>query len=733
MEKEITAARRDDHPSSKAPPSVEEKVNILIVDDRADKLLALDAAIAELNQNVVLARSGKEALRALLQQDFAVILLDVNMPGMDGFETAAMIRQRRRSEFTPIILVSAVNDTDNHVSRGYSLGAVDYILSPIIPEILRAKVSVFVDLFRKTAQIERQAEERAQFIRTEAARVEAETARERFAFLAEASNVLASSLRYEETFGNLARLIVPRLADYCFIDMCEADETVRTVAVAHRDPEQEATLREFRARFPVDLTCQSGLGYVLRTGSTEVCNDFAENEETRRTMPREQIEAIRALGVRSYLLTALCARGRILGALALIGTELNAFGEAEVAQAEELARRAALALDNASHYEAAQKAQHAAETANQAKDQFLAMLSHELRTPLTPVLMTIALLEDEPDFPEQFRPSLEVVRRNIQLEARLIDDLLDLTRVSKGKVQLKLETVDAHTVIRSALDICNSEIEDKKLSVDYKATGAAAWLRADAARLQQVFWNLVKNAVKFTPEGGRLKIRTQVRDQALEVQVIDTGIGIEAEVLPKIFNAFEQGTRSLSGLGLGLAISKALVSLHGGNISAASDGVGKGAAFRVVLPLAPAPAENSTAVAPDKVPERKRLRLLVVEDHPDTNRSLERLLTRRGYEVKTAFCVSEALEKSVAYRYDVLISDIGLPDGSGLSLVAELATQYSFRAIALSGFGMEDDLQSSKEAGFLAHLTKPVDIGELDLLIQRIAAEPVEAVAEIAS
>src|SRR5436190_10116619 len=218
----------------------EEKVSILIVDDRPDKMLAYEAILSDLKENIVCARSGKEALRCLLKQDFAVILLDVNMPVMDGFETAVMIRQRPRSETTPIIFISAVNDTENHVSRGYSIGAVDYILTPVVPEILRAKIAVFVDLFKKTEQVKRQAEEREKLIREQAARAEAEAGQERLAFLADASNVLAGSLDYEETLRNLAALVVPRIADFCMVLAAEEGGGLRQVAVAHSNLDQPA-------------------------------------------------------------------------------------------------------------------------------------------------------------------------------------------------------------------------------------------------------------------------------------------------------------------------------------------------------------------------------------------------------------------------------------------------------------------------------------------------------------
>src|SRR5947209_4107902 len=279
------------------------KISILVVDDRADKLLAYEVMLAELNQNIVCARSGKEALRHLLNNDFAAVLLDVNMPGMDGFETAALIRQRQRSETTPIIFVSAINDTVNHISRGYSLGAVDYILTPIVPDILRAKLAVFVDLFKKTEQIRHQATERENLIREQSA--------------------------------------------------------------------------------------------------------------------------------------------------------------AEHARAE-------------------------AERASAAKDKFLAMLSHELRTPLTPVLATVATLEQEDNLPKPMQESLQLIRRNVELEARLIDDLLDLTRISKGKVQLSFETVDAHTLLRNALEICQSDIAEKKLELQTEFAANQVHPRADPARLQRV-------------------------------------------------------------------------------------------------------------------------------------------------------------------------------------------------------------------------------------------------------
>jgi len=700
------------------------KVNILIVDDRPDKLLAHETILAELNQNLVRATSGREALRCLLKQDFAVILLDVNMPGMDGFETAAMIRQRPRSATTPIIFISAVNDKDTHVSRGYSLGAVDYILTPVVPEILRAKLAVFVDLYKKTEQIKRQAEERAVFFREQAARAEAEARQEQLGFLAEASNVLAASLDFERTFENLAFLIVPRLADFCLIQIADEDGALQQVAVAQRIPQEKT---EHSDRGASSLLVQAGQCAGAQTYKTRKSLLFCEiDERILEALFAAEAErnSIEQSGLSALIVVPISARGRVLGVITLMYlTEDRPCGENELALAEELGQRAALALENAQLYKAAQKALSEAERANHAKDRFLAMLSHELRTPLTPVLTSIFEVESDEQISSEVRDSLQVIRRNVELEARLIDDLLDLTRISKGKLQLSLEYVDAHVLLRSALDICQSEIKNKKLRVETELDATKVNLRADPARLQQIFWNLIKNAVKFTPKRGQLTLRTSDEvDGRLRVSITDTGIGIDSETLPKVFNAFEQGERSgTGGLGLGLAITKALVETHGGQITAESAGEGRGATFTASFPLAePAsPATTRNVSLPGGA--RKSMRILLVEDHEDTNRSLTNLLRRRGYQVQSADSISSALECAANGSFDLLISDIGLPDGTGIELMERLGTEHSLTGIALTGFGMEDDIRRSRDVGFSEHLVKPVDLNKLDAVIQKLA------------
>ena len=712
--------------NAKEKEPAEEKVSILIVDDRPDKMLAYEAILSDLKENIVCARSGKEALRCLLQQDFAVILLDVNMPGMDGFETAAMIRQRQRSETTPIIFISAVNDTENHVSRGYSIGAVDYILTPVVPEILRAKIAVFVDLFKKTELVKRQAEEREKLIREQAARAEAESRQERFAFLADASNVLAGSLDYDETLRNLAVLVVPRVADFCVALAAEEDGSMRQVAMAHRDPAEEPAMRRLAEEFGSSPAAEKGGAHVLKTGKSQMVCDVHDGQLREVYSEKADRDWIRSLAAKSFIAVPLRAHERILGAIVMINTRPGKMcGPDELALAEELAHRAALALDNAGLYKSAQKARAESDRANRAKDSFLAMLSHELRTPLTPVLTSVVALEQSDNLPDEMRASLQMIRRNVELEARLIDDLLDLTRISKGKVQLNLETADAHLFLRSALEICEADIRKKKLTLRTEFAAQNAALEADPARLQQIFWNLIKNAVKFTPEGGQLGIRTENRDGTLRVAVSDTGMGIDAETLPKIFNAFEQGERTqFGGLGLGLAISKTLVETHHGSLIAESEGRDKGATFTAIFPLAEVSAHAKGNAAPSPPVAHKPMRVLLVEDHEDTNRSLTQLLRRRGYHVQPAHSVQAALEAAAQETFDVLVSDIGLPDGTGIDLMEKLKTDHAIFGIALTGFGMEDDLRKSHEVGFHHHLVKPVDLNRLDALIQQADGQP---------
>ncbi|MFL6542141.1 MAG: ATP-binding protein, partial [Chthoniobacterales bacterium] len=361
---------------------------------------------------------------------------------------------------------------------------------------------------------------------------------------------------------------------------------------------------------------------------------------------------------------------------------------------------------------------------NLAKDQFLAMLSHELRTPLTPVLASAHALESEEGLPENIHESLQMIRRNVELEARLIDDLLDLTRISKGKVQLNFEVVDAHTLLENALEICHAEIDRKHLSLKLDLGAEKVHLRADPARMQQIFWNLINNAVKFTPQEGEIRIVTSNhQNDELCVEISDNGMGIESESLPKIFDAFEQASRTkLGGLGLGLAISKTLVEAHKGVITAESPGRDQGATFTVRFETTDNVATQRTPAISPATSNRQAMRILLVEDHEDTNRSLTNLLRLRGYDVQSANDVQSGIELADKRDFDVLISDLGLPDGTGIDLMESIRAKRPVYGIALTGFGMEEDVRRSRDAGFKHHLVKPIDLNKLDAIIQEGAA-----------
>ena len=376
-----------------------------------------------------------------------------------------------------------------------------------------------------------------------------------------------------------------------------------------------------------------------------------------------------------------------------------------------------------------------AEDAGRAKDKFLAMLSHELRTPLAPVLLAAEEMLADPDVLEHHRESLALVRQNVELEVRLIDDLLDVTRVVHGKLQYRFEVVDAHSLLRRTVDVCRGDVDAKRIDLVLDTVAAEHHVLADPARLQQVLWNLVKNAVKFTPAGGLVRVRTwdEGTPSRLTVEVSDTGLGIDPAVLPRIFNAFEQAEDTadgrFGGLGLGLAISRAIVTAHGGELTAESRGRNQGATFRVSLPTA-APADGA---GPDGVgrphadaPARP-LRILLVEDDPMTARIMARLLRNNGYEVTTANTLAAARAVSTD-GVDLLVSDLGLPDGSGLDLMRSLAPR-GVPGIALTGFGMEEDVRNCRDAGFIAHLTKPVDFARLDAMIRKVASEHPRGVA----
>jgi signal transduction histidine kinase len=663
-----------------------EPVNILVVDDRPAKLIAMEALLADLGENVVCVASGADALRQLPERDFAVILLDVNMPDMDGFETAALIRQRPRWQHVPIIFMTAASD-DTHVLRGYSLGAVDYILSPIVPEILRTKVRVFVELFRMTAQLKRQAEERVALAEEQARRAAAEAASRRAAFLADAGKNMARSLDLGTTAKATLDLAVPNLGDFAMLRLRVAGQEV-----AHTRHRREATVITEMEAFLADA-----MGRASRVLGRQLITEAGGEHAVRGVV------------------CPLLARGTMVGIFAaMVEAPRASYDPATVVMIEEFCGRAALALDNCLLYREIQER-------DVRKEQFVAMLAHELRNPLGAISSAIGVLDMVGRDPAD--RARGIIKRQLQHLSHLVDDLLDTTRITTGKIDLTRASVNlAESVARGlkTLEVAGST-DGFVIDVESEDT----WVDADAARVDQILANLMSNAVKYTPAGGRITIRVHPHGEQGVFEIADTGVGMAPEVLSRVFDLFFQEDRSpdrrRGGLGIGLTLVRQLVELHGGQVEAASEGEGCGSRFTVRLPLCPpAVAHEAKTELDDQVLERSRI--LLVEDSEDARHMLQMLLMLAGHEVYAAVDGPSGLEMARTKRPDIAVIDLGLPGMDGFEVARRLraGSEKDVRLIALSGYGQPEDRRKTLDAGFDMHLVKPVDPAHLSTAIAAV-------------
>ena len=541
-------------------PAHREPVNILLVDDQQAKLLTYEAILADLGENLISAHSAREAFQILLKTDVAVVLVDVCMPELDGYEFASMIREPPRFQSTAIILVSAVLTNDVDRMKGYSSGAMDYLPVPVVPELLRAKVSVFVDLFRKTRELE-----------------------------------------------SMARDLEQRVRD--------------------RTAELELSTEQLR-----------------------------QSEEELRQADRH-------------------------------------------------------------------------------KDEFLALLAHELRNPIAPIRNAARILMLRSSADPELLWNIQIIDRQVNHLTRLIDDLLDLSRVSRGRLELRRSRVTLSEVIESAIESSRPQIEVAGHALATELPARAVHLDGDLVRLSQVFMNLLNNSAKYTPNGGRIEIAAHVDESAADgasvtVRVRDNGIGIEPEKLPRLFEMFVRldadkpgkERRAAGGLGIGLALVRHLVLLHGGTVEARSEGLGRGSEFTVRLPVLATGAFGTTTAT--QMPSRAAVgrRILVVDDLPDNAASLSLLLRRLGHRVETAFCGTDALALASEFRPQVVLLDIGMPDIDGFEVCRRLRGEpwgSELFVVALSGWGQESDQRRAADAGFNAHLVKPLDLEALQELLAR--------------
>jgi len=676
----------------------EPKVNILLVDDKVENLLALEAILERLGENLVKATSGAEALRCLLHQDFAVILLDVQMPGMDGFETASLIRSRERSRQTPIIFLTAFSTSDQMLFKGYAMGAVDYLLKPIDTNILISKVTVFVELFKKTQAIKEQATQLA------AVNAELRQSEERFRSLSTCSPVGI----FEMDTSGKCKYSNPHYQAICGLNAAESLEK-QWLEFVHPE-EQERAIASWNK--------------YLDTGGQNYSEDFQFQTANGE---------IRWVQVRSSRMVS--AQGKLLG---YVGTleDITQRKQAEEVRAQVIRE---------------QTARQEAEAANRMKDEFLAVLSHELRTPLTSMLGWSKILRSKKLDDKSTAKALEAIERNATSQVQLIEDILDVSRIIRGQLKLNLCAVNLISVMEAALEAVRPLAEAKNIQIYTILDSSIGSVCGDPVRLQQVVWNLLTNAIKFTPKDGNVSVHLELMQYTGEepselvpsgeivlsaglspirffsatyaqIQVIDTGIGIEPDFLPKVFERFRQAdsttTRSHNGLGLGLAIVRHLVELHGGKILANSPGKGQGATFTVRLPLMPSnsldgKSENSVSCAVGSTP-LAGLKVLVVDDETDSRNFLAFMFEEYGANATAVASVDTALLILEQTKPDILISDISMSEQDGYNLIQAIRALDpenggNIPAIALTAFSREEDRLKILAAGFQHYLTKPVD------------------------
>jgi signal transduction histidine kinase/CheY-like chemotaxis protein len=685
------------------------KASILLVDDRPDKLLALEAVLEDLNQKIVLAYSGREALRHVLEQDFAVILLDVNMPGMDGFETASLIRQRNNSRHTPIIFITAFGD-EMHASRGYSLGAVDYILAPVLPEVLRTKVAVFVELFVKTQQIKKQAES----LERRAMQMQK---------LAAASMAINSSLSTEQMLRTITDTAREIIGAHQAIALYTAEppsgpagkETEITAIGSFSEIYADWRSRPLKSG-PIANTIVARVRSATRLTEQQLDADWKAVSETGIPSIRGEILAAPLTG----------RNGTNFGLVYLSDRYTGEFTQSDEAILVQLAQIGSVAIENTIY---AQERQ-----ANRIKDEFLATLSHELRTPLNAILGWTQLMQLE-KLEGDVAHGVEVIDRSAKAQTKLIEDLLDMSRITSGKLQLSPKRATLGPIVSAAVDASRPAAEVKHIQIDVRLADEDLPVMVDPDRMQQVVWNLLSNAVKFTPMQGSISVDLRRRTESPEIstdpaagpwlslRVSDTGRGIDPTFLPFVFDRFRQAdstsTRGHGGLGIGLAIVRQIVEQHGGRVVAASEGQGRGTTMTVELPTTRQAAGGAVSTNGTEIIGENHSRsldgihVLVVDDDTDSRDMVSTVLRRAGAKIQSAGSVAEAIETMAQFHADLLLSDIAMPDEDGFALIQKIRQRPrdkggAMPAIALTAYAREEDRARVLAAGFDAHLSKPV-------------------------
>jgi signal transduction histidine kinase/DNA-binding response OmpR family regulator len=744
------------------------KANVLLVDDRPENLLALETILADLGQNLVCAASAHEALRFLLIEDVALILLDVQMPGLNGFEFAELIRERERTQHTPIIFVSATSKDEQYVFKGYSLGAVDYLTKPFQPEILKSKVRFFSKLFLQNQEIKRQAallektncdldslnaelEARVQrrTAQLESANKELETeidARKKSEARLAAEHTITKTLADAAGLESATPAILKTFCDHLGADICclwLLDESRTKLNCAHIEVSKNAGDVESFIAESRKLNFKRGFGLpgqVWEKNAPVWLPNTVRGEKFPRASVAATVGLHSAVGfpikisrefygaIEFFTRQPLMSDQPLLNMLEATGSEIGQFIQRKQVEAE----RENLLLRE-------KHLREQAEMASRLKDEFLATVSHELRTPLNAIIGWGQILQAGKLEENEKAGALETIYRNAKSQAQLINDLLDTSRLITGNLRLNLSPTPLVPVIEAALDVVRPAAEAKGITFSTHYGAKVETITCDAQRLQQMIWNLLTNAVKFTPSGGQVKVSLEQTGDTIRIVVSDTGQGISPEFLPFVFDRFRQAdsssTRRHDGLGLGLAIVRHLAELHGGSVSVTSDGEEKGATFTISLPLSlfvSSPAQkkledtNGHKKRENSSPELDGVRVLIVDDDKDTCEMLTLALNLLGAEAQASKSVSEAFVSIADWHPDVVLTDINMPVEDGYSLITKLRALApengaDIPAIALTAMARPEDSEHALSAGFQLHLAKPVDIDELAEAIANLA------------
>jgi PAS domain S-box-containing protein len=533
-------------------------------------------------------------------------------------------------------------------------------------------------------------------------------------FLSEASKSLASLIDYKSTLQMVASLAVPDFADWCTVDMVNSEGSLERMTIAHVDPTQVKLAEELHHRYPSDPNAPHGVAHVFRTGQSELTPEITDTTLQQAAQDEEHLRILRELKLHSYMSVPITAKQTTLGVITFVSGESGrVYGADDLALAEELSHRAAIAIENARLYQQVREA-------DRRKDEFLAMLAHELRNPLAPIRSGLEILAMTPG-PES--ETIGLMQEQVEHMVRLVDDLLDVSRIMRGKVDLRREPIELATIVKRSVDAVRSRIESHQQRLDISLPEEPIWLYADPVRVAQVLENLLNNASKYMDDGGRIELTANRHDAQVMLRVRDTGIGIDSELLPNVFELFTQSTRSLDraqgGLGIGLTLVQRLVHLHGGVVLASSEGAGQGSTFTVWLPAtdAPAPAELNQDAPLATQPRR----IVVVDDNVSAAWLLSKLLKKLGdHEVVVAHDGPSALTTIEKHNPEIVLLDIGLPGMDGFEVGRKLRANPAFDGlllVALTGYGQEEDRQKSQQAGFDVHLVKPPALEQLHAVL----------------